>query len=394
MKVIILGGGFAGISAAKAVYNKLAFEKEVDIVLIDKNSYTTMLPSLPDVLGNRIPHKYATALISELIPKGVRFINREVNEVDLDGKTVKLGNDILKYDYLIFSTGSKTNFFNFEGSNDGFYKLDCLEDALQIREDFYNSITTCDHTNAVIVGGGYTGIELACNLYNFATKLFTFAGNNNKKANITIIDRANRVLPMLSENLSSYANSKLSELGFNIITGDEVKTFENRTVTLKSGKVISNAMLYWCPGAKVSMEPKGNYKKLPDGRIVVNQNLQIPEYPEVFVAGDTAAFARKEEYLRRGVNFSAAEGKIAGKNVASIINNEKLSSFKPKDLGWVIPIFSSSVGVGFGRELRGRKGVFLHYVMCGIKNYNIKNVFKYIGYGFKFPFVGSDVKHN
>lgn len=386
MRVIILGGGFGGRSAAKTVYNRLAFDKNVEILLIDQNEYTTMLPSLPDILGNRIPHRFATAPLKDVLPKGVKILHGEVSKVHFKTKTVYLGQQELGYDYLVFAPGSKANFFRYDLQKPGMYKLDGLEDALKIREDFYQAVSTKDEVNAVVVGGGYTGIELACNLLSFSAQLRSFAGYEKKKVNITLVEREKRILPMLSEKLSGYAAQKLSEAGIQLMTGEEFAAYEELTVSFKSGKKLKDALLFWCPGVKIGFEAEGDYKTLPDGRILVNETLQLAGYPEVFVVGDAAAIKAGEGYLRRGVNFAEGSGKTAGYNVAAAINGDKLRPYKPSDPGWVIPILNSSVGVAFGIELKGRKGVFFHYVISGMKNYSFGKLLRYIGYGLKFPF--------
>lgn len=379
MRVVIIGGGFAGIASAKKLYNQLAFEQDVEIILIDKNIHTTMLPSLPDVSGNRVNYKYLVEDIEKLIPRGVKFLNKVVQKVDFNNKIIKIEDKEIKYDYLIFSPGSKTNFFNHNEDFQKNYKLDCLKDALRIREDFYKIISKNSITNVVISGAGFTGMELACNLYNFAK-------TNNRKITVTLIERATRVLPMVSEKMSKYVTDKLTELKFEIITGDEVTSYEDEKVTLKSGTVIENAFFCWCSGVKISLAPIGNHKILADGRIIVDEYLRIPEHPEVFVAGDAAGVKLKDNYIRRAVNFAFMAGKTAGKNVALAINGGKLKPFKPVDLGWVIPLYISSIGVGLGVEMKGRIGIMLHYIMCGMKNYNGRNIRKYIKFGFTFVF--------
>lgn len=379
MRVVIIGGGFAGVAAAKKLYNQLSFEQEVEIILIDRNKHTTMLPSLPDVAGNRVSYRYLKEDIEKVIPRGVKFLNNEIDKVDFENKMIKMGEVELVYDYLIFAPGSKTNFYDFDETRLKDYKLDSLEDALRIRDNFYRMTNKNELTNVVISGAGYTGIELACNLYHFAQE-------NKKKITITIIERSDRVLKTLKENISSYVTEKLSLLSIKIITNDEVKDFDGDKVTLKSGKVIDKAFFCWCSGVKIGITPKGKHNTIKDGRIIVDSFLRIPEHQEVFVVGDAAAIKYKDEYIRRAVNFSFKEGKNTGKNVAAILTDKKLKPYKPVDLGWVMPLYISSIGVGFGKEIRGRRGILFHYLMCGLKNYNGRNFRKYIKCGLKFSF--------
>lgn len=379
MRVVIIGGGFAGVAAAKQLFNKLPFDKNVEIILIDKNKYSTMLPSLPDVSGKRVEEKFIQGDIEKMLPKAVKFLNKEIDLVDFHKKTIFMKEKELTYDYLIFSPGSKSNFFNHDQEFQKNLKLDCLEDAIKIRTKFVQALSKRPKLNLVISGAGFTGIELACNLYHYAKV-------NGGKITITLIEKADRILPMLSEKMSKYVMNKMKLMGINFLTGDEVLSFEENVVKLKNKGEIQDAFFCWCSGVKLSIPVAGNHKGLFDGRIIVDEFLRIPEHLEVFVAGDAAAIKNGETFLRRAVNFAYVAGKFSGKNVAATIEEEKLKPFKTADLGWVIPIYISSIGMAFGMETKGRFGISMHYVMCGLKNYNLRNFLKYLKYAFTFIF--------
>ena len=379
MRVVIIGGGFAGIEAAKQVFNQLPFDKKVEIVLIDKNKYSTMLPSLPDVAGKRVEEKYIQEDIEKMLPKAVKFLNKSVDLVDFNKKTIFMQKEELTYDYLIFSPGSKSNFFNHDEEFQKNLKLDCLDDAIKIRKEFGEALSKRPKLNLVISGAGFTGIELACNLYHYAKV-------NGGEITITLIEKADRILPMLSEKMSKYVMNKMKLMDIKFLTGEEVVYFEENVVKLKNKGEIQDAFFCWCSGVKLSVNAVGNHKGLFDGRIIVDEFLRIPEHLEVFVAGDAAAVKTEKTYLRRAVNFAFTAGKFSGKNVAATIQEEKLKTFKVADLGWVIPIYISSIGVAFGMETKGRLGISMHYVMCGLKNYNARNFLKYIKYASTFIF--------
>lgn len=379
MRVVIIGGGFAGVAAAKQVFNQLPFDKKVEIILIDKNKYSTMLPSLPDVSGNRVEEKFIMEDIEKMLPKAIKFINKSVDFVDFHKKTIFMKEKELTYDYLIFSPGSKSNFFNHDEEFQKNLKLDCLEDALRIRKEFGASLIKRPKLNLVISGAGFTGIELACNLYHYAKV-------NKGQITITLIEKAERILPMLSQKMSKFVLDKMKLMNINFITGEEVISFEKNVVKLKNKGEIQDAFFCWCSGVKMSIKAVGNHKGLFDGRIIVDEFLRVPEHLEVFVAGDAAAIKSGETYLRRAVNFAYEAGKVCGKNVVATIEEEKLKPFKAVDLGWVIPIYISSIGMALGMETKGRLGITMHYVMCGLKNYNLRNFLKYLKYAFTFVF--------
>ncbi len=136
--------------------------------------------------------------------------------------------------------------------------------------------------------------------------------------------------------------------------------------------MIDKAFFVWAGGTKFSIpEIRGNLKPLPDGRIIVNEYLQIPAHPEVFAAGDSAAVKDSSgNYIRKAVNFAWFGGKHAGKNISRLAGSKKLRPFKPVDPGWIIPLHEKAVGRLFGFiRAKGRLPLRLHYLLCGIRNY-------------------------
>lgn len=157
--------------------------------------------------------------------------------------------------------------------------MDCLDDALTIREAFSRALQQTKPPNVVISGAGFTGLELATNLYHQAKSA-------NKPIKIYLVEKAATVLPMLGEPLARYVMDKMTRLELNFLTVEEVEDFENGTVYLKKGEPIHNAFFVWCSGVKLAIPVTGQQKQLFDGRMIVDQYLRIPEHPEVFVAGD------------------------------------------------------------------------------------------------------------
>ena len=378
MKIFVIGGGFAGIKAAKELGKNLSDNHE--IYLIDKNEYTTMLPNLPEIVSGRLSKEDITENISNLIPREVNFLKEEITEVNFDERKIVTRNNEYEYDYLVFAPGSTTNFFGFKDNLDKVNVLDSLEAAKKVREKFLEHIESRREINLVISGAGFTGIELACNLYDLAKR-------NNKKINVTLVDLCKKVLSMLSEKSANHVINKLNKMDFKIYTENQVNKFDSSDIVLKNGEVITDVFFCWCSGVKSPLKPNGKYDILPDGRILVNEFLNVENYPEVYIAGDAAAIKDNNgNMLRRAVTFSEMSGKHAGKNISAVVNGKERSVFKPIDLGWIIPMYITSVGVVMGVEVRGRIGIFMHYFICGMKNYSINNFIKELKAAIKYPF--------
>lgn len=379
MKVAIIGGGFAGRAAAKTLGKAIGDTHE--IVLIDKNEYTTMHPSLPDLAGNRVKESVLKGQIIDLIPNHVRFLKKNISEVNFNEKQIHFDSgESYNYDYLVFAPGSKSNFYGNEVLPKTAYKMDCLSDALRIQEAAKDFIQNHDEVNIVVSGAGFTGIELAVNLYHLAHEL-------GKKPKVSLVEVTGKVLPMLSDAMSAHVKTTIEGLGITFLLEREVVGYENDTVLFKDGSTIENAFYCWCAGVMNAIPVQGNHQEMRDKRIFVDAYLRIPEHPEVFVAGDAAAFKdEKGNCIRRAVNFAYTQGKTVGLNVAKAIAKESLSPYKIQDLGWIIPLYVNSVGEAFGTPLKGRIGITGHYLICGAKNYSVGNFLSYLGYSIKFFF--------
>lgn len=377
MKIIIVGGGFAGIKASKELSSKLS--KDHEIILIDKNKQTTMLPNLPELVSERLKVDDITESIEKLLPEGVKFANEEITNINLDEKNITTTTGNYSYDYLLLASGSITNFYGFNKHMDKVHILESVETAKDAHDKFIEYMNSTENPSLVISGAGFTGIELACSLYDLCKK-------NGKTLNVNLVEFGKKILPMLSDKTQGHVVDKLNAMKFNLFTDNTVADFDGKNITLKNGEVIENVFFAWCSGVKNPIKPIGEYESLPDGRLVVNEFLSLPNYKEVFVAGDAAATKIKGQYLRRAVTFSQMAGKQAGKNLAAAVKGEKQTEFAPIDLGWVIPIYHSSIGVAFGSELTGRKGIFMHYFICGIKNYSFKNFLSEAWAAIKYPF--------
>lgn len=199
MKIFIAGGGFGGIKAAKELCKTLS--KEHEITLINKYEYTTMLPNLPEVISGRLKARDISEKIVKLIPKRVRFIAGEINEINFDEKTISTKEKIYNYDYLILASGSKTNFYGFNQNLHKVNVLESLEAAESMKENFEAYMSSRTEGTLVVSGAGFTGIELACNLYDHCKK-------HNKKLKVVFVELAKTVLPMISEKTANYVNEE------------------------------------------------------------------------------------------------------------------------------------------------------------------------------------------
>ncbi len=364
-KIIIAGGGFAGISAAKEL---ALYSHDYDISLIDRNAHTTMVPGLPDLAAAKFDEIALKGDLRSAIPASIDFIQADIKKISMSGKTIFAEQGEHDYDYLLLACGSSTNFFGFSENRQKIHTVDSLEGAARLRDSFLEYIKNTKNPTVVISGAGYTGLETATSLKYRAEK-------EKKDINIKVIELAEDILPFLTKKEITYIRKLLDRHSIEILTGSKVSRFDSAAVTLDNGEVFKNAFFIWTAGTMTSIaDIEGEAKKIGDGRLIVNSYLNIPDYPEVFAAGDSAAISHENTYLRKSVNFAIQSGSAAARNLLKKANGMEMKPYIPKDLGWVIPLTWTSVGRLFGKtKIKGKKGLMLHYFMCGYRNYNLKN---------------------
>jgi len=363
-RIIILGGGFGGIACSK----KAASVKNHEILLLDKNPYTTMLPSLPDVAGDRIEARYLEEDISRMVPSNIRVSREEVQSVSLDRSIIQTNKQEYRYDYLAIATGSVTNFYGFNQNLEGIHTLTSLEEGKRIRYEFPRYLERTKKPHVILAGAGYTALELA-------GALAVRAGEKGAALRITLVEKADRILPFLTPKQHDHIRRYMDRMGFRLLVSDSIEGFDGSNVRLHSGREFSDCFICWTAGTKFAIpQIEGDIERIPDGRIRVNENLEVPGYPGVFAIGDSAAINSEGGYLRKAVNFAVYSGTRAGDNIRRSIGGRPLRAFHPIDLGWVIPLHKDSVGRIFGKiPVSGRIGLKMHYFMCGFRNFNWKN---------------------
>lgn len=360
--VVIVGGGFAGQQACKALSGG-----GKRILLIDPHQAATMLPALPDMAGGWIPERLVQRPLREILPPNVEHLQASVSSIDLDAGTVQAGAQAIAYDYLLIASGSTPNFYDSPFPSEKMHALGTLDDARRIRREFEAYLRDKDHPHLLVAGTGYTGLELAMSLF-FRAKA---AG---KPCAVTIVDPSPILLPSLPDKQRQYVLGFLTAQGAEVRLGAAVESFDGRDA-VAGGKAYPDVFFCWAAGSKFAIpEIRGRVERLRDGRLDVASDLSLPNYPSVFAAGDAAAIERGGQPLRKAVNFAYYGGRRAGRNIVRRLRGRPTRPFRPVDLGWVVPFRETSIGrLPGGLWIRGRLGVRLHHLMCGVRNYSFSN---------------------
>jgi len=350
-KVLVIGGGFAGLSAVRELRRHGI---KLEVSLIDGKENSEFLPLLPDVIGRGVESKYLCYPIKDLSLKyDFYHINGQVLELFPDENKAAYSYGMLYYDYLLLAGGSETAFYSKENLKESAFRLDNVEDAEKIKA----AVGAGEYSSYVVAGGGYTGIEIATNIRLLLKK----TGNAGR---VVVVEKAEKILGQLPEWMKKYAGRNLSKMGIEVITDASVEDFTGSTVTLSDSSVFKEAMLIWSAGVKTpEFVQKLNVAKGKQGRIMVDEHLRFAE--GAFAAGDTAEFRTNKGPIRMAVQFSLAEGRLAARNIIRAIEGRPLLKYRPVDLGFILPMANnSSCGTVLGLDVTGPIATFLHYLMC------------------------------
>ncbi len=362
-KVIILGAGFAGISAANHLSD---YRGQLEIILIDKKQDFNFLPMLPDVIGNRINPEFLCFNLKEKAEKlKIKFINAFVEDIYLSEKKILCKGNEIKYDYLILATGSETNFYKNTILQEQAIKLDNLEDAVLILKD----LSLDKYDNFIIFGGGYTGIEIATNFWRY------FSKNKLPLKPIVIVEKTAGLLGRLPPWMQKYVQSNLRNMGIKIFTNTEFESFNDGTLKLKNNQIFKKAYVVWAAGVKAPELLKIiGIKTAVQGKAVVDEYLRVNS--NCFCVGDSAFIENNGQPLRMGVQFAIEQGGLAARNVIQSLKRKKLKKYYPIDLGYIIPMANNKAcGFVLGRGVKGLFAIFFHYLMCIFRSFYLHNKF-------------------
>ena len=337
-----------------------------------------MVPALPDYAAGLIPRKWISASIPDQLPPNFSFLQARVTEVLLRRKLVRTTMGEVTFDYLVIATGSMPSPSPDALTEHKTYTVTSITDATELKNALDQYLQSTPESSIVINGAGYTGIELAICIARRAKR-------DGIPINIHLVELNKQILPFLTASQQERVLRSIERHAIHLHTGCQISSAEGDAIRLSDGTEIRSPLLCRAEGT-ISPLPtnKMNIPKLPDGRLEVESTLGLTRFPNVFVAGDAAAFHIPTGYLRKAVNFAYYAGAHAGKNIWRVIKKRKPRPFKPIDLGWVIPLGDDSVGKAFGSmPLAGKIGLRLHYVMCGYRNYSLRNFLYLCGHAIR-----------
>lgn len=344
-RIVIIGGGFAGLALVEELKRK-----EVQLVLFDKNNFHQFQPLLYQVATSALEPDSIVFPFRKQIDgyKNVLFRLAEVKEIQPKLNTIITNQGKIHYDYLVIATGTTTNFFGMKNVESYGLGMKDIRDSLNIRhmmlQNLEQAAITCDEkerdglTNLVIVDGGPAGVEMAGALAEFCRYILPKDYSEYPSAimNIYLIEANHELLSIMSDKASSKTLKYLQKLNVKVLLNESVSEYDGSQVTTKSGKTILAKNLIWTAGVKGQF-PKGIDEKqvVRGNRIKINSYLKVEGYENIFAIGDIAALISEDTPKGHPQVAQAAiqQGKYLGKSLLNSINNKATKPFKYKDKG-------------------------------------------------------------
>jgi len=371
-RIVIAGGGFAGLYAAMHFEKRLARRADVEVTLISRDNFILFTPMLHEVAAGDL---YPGDIVNPLrrILRHVKVVEADVCTVDLTGRIVGCTGGIaerelnFEFDHLLLTLGSETNFFDMQGLRDWAVTMKNLADASLLRNRmvalFEEAVFHTDDEvrrqllTFVTAGGGFSGTETTGAVNDFVRDAVRYYPQLSEQLiRVVVVHPGNFLLPELGEELGRYAEHKLRQRNVEVIKGARVASYDGLVVTLSDGTSIPARTLIWTAGVK----PRPVIESLPcekeRGRLLVSEYLAVTGVPGLWAAGDCAAvpILNTENFHPPTAQHGLREGVTVAKNIEATILDRSLKPFRYKMMGQLASIgHRSGVAMVFGIKFSG-----------------------------------------
>lgn len=372
-RILVLGAGVAGAQALHCIHKQFHHDPQYSLLVVDRQNFSAFAPMLHEVATGAVASDHVTHPIREIVHCCLEtFHNTDVLGIDLEQKLVSTGDGPIRYDYLVVGLGARTNFFGVPGAKEHAMELKTMAHALNIRRRVLDSFEQATKMPAgearrellhfVIVGGGYTGSELAGQLSSlfFDEFLSIYPEILPDEPRITLVQAGDRVLSMLKPVSSARAQRRLEKLGVDVIVNARVTAVTPKGIVLQSGQIIASQNVVWTSGVQAVGDQFFREDLLVNGRVKVKSTLQVPDFPEAFVIGDLAGVTEGNGPHPQTAQAAFEQARLVAKNLRALVEHQPLGAFHYRHKGDLVPIGDHwAVAEVFGLRFTGFFGWWL-----------------------------------
>ncbi|MBV9929205.1 MAG: NAD(P)/FAD-dependent oxidoreductase [Acidobacteria bacterium] len=344
-RILILGGGFAGVEAARQLDRTAARRPDVEVTLVSRENFSLFTPMLHEVAAGDLEPADICNPLRKLLRR-VTVLNGEIEAVDLVARRVTISYGVrglrreLPFDQLVLALGSETNYFGTPGVAEQALGIKTLRDAVLLRNGVIAMLEAASVEpdterrkrllTFVVAGGGFAGVETVGAVNDLARQSLKHYGRvDPREVRVVLIHGGQVILPELGESLGLYAQERLRERLVEIKLNTKVIGYADETVHCDDGEAVPAATLVWAAGVSPSPILKDLPLELQRGRIVVDSTLEVPQFPGVWAVGDCAALfdpASKQPYPPTA-QHATREGRQVAKNICARMKGERAAPF-------------------------------------------------------------------
>jgi NADH:quinone reductase (non-electrogenic) len=344
-RILILGGGFAGVEAARYLHRTAAKRANVEVTLVSRDNFTLFTPMLHEVVASDLEPSDICNPLRKLLRR-VTVVSGEIRTINLAARRVAISYGIrelrreLPFDYLVLALGSETSYFGIPGVAEHALGIKTLSDAVMLRAGVIAMLEAASvepdperrqrMLTFVIVGGGFAGVETVGAINDLARQsLRHYGGIDPREVRVILIHGGPVILPELGEALGVYAQEKLRKRQVELKLKTRVTSYADGAVHCDDGEAVAADMLVWAGGVSPSPILKDTPFDLQRGRVVVDSTLEVPRFPGVWAVGDCAAIidpTSKHPYPPTA-QHAIREGRRAAKNICARLNGERATPF-------------------------------------------------------------------
>ncbi|MFC6463925.1 FAD-dependent oxidoreductase [Marinilactibacillus sp. GCM10026970] len=359
INVVVVGGGFAGVSAAKLLSKKLKKNNRVEITLIDRHPYHTYMTELHEVAGGRVEPDAIQYDLQRLFSrrKNVQLVTDNVIELNHDDKTVVTENGQYKYDYLVLGMGGEANDFGTPGVKENGFTLWSWEDAVRIRRHIEDTVALAARERDlekraamlrfVVCGSGLTGIEMIGELVDWKPVLAEKYHIDASEIELIVVEALPEILSTIPKVSSSKVEKYLRKKKVRILTEAPVVNVTAHSVELKTEEVLATHTLIWAAGVKANSDIEDfGTEKARAGRLVANEYMEAKDLEDVYVIGDLVYYEENGKPTPQIVQAAEQTGHTAAKNIVAKIEGGEKHPHESNYQGTLVSV-GSTYGVAY-----------------------------------------------